>query len=622
MIDDPIDDDTTTRLAVLLGAAARRALHTPDGADFVGWFADVLPLLCPDMVAAMPADENLRRSIARAMGRLLWNRIPLPDQHFRPRPLPKPERNAPCPCGSGRKYKHCCAQVEAAGDPFEGVSMLQYVLEQFPRTRLKTLPLAGIDLEELGFVASQWNRADRSADVEALLEPVFEDVDHLDARAELAFDALANGYDALGRARKKARLVERVAAARDPTLRSAALHRRITMLADRGERAKAWRLFGEAQRHQPDNPMLATLELTMLLEERDYARLRERGRFWIGRLGRERGDDCAALLGHIRALVADPPGAALSIMASERPAIAALSGLLAAMPPASPHYRLQSSEAVVCLEPTDELAALTATWRSLTAVRKPDLTLASVGDGQALERVAAAIPWLTRHPLAWQSFEVLDDLALAIQDAQLGAGEERLLGPVVERARALLQTVLRDQAAAGRQLPWGFPQNRPALRLLVALFFHLRGTGRSGEAYAVARELVFELNPSDNHGLRNELAGLCFEAGDAQGAFDVCARFPDDALAATQLDRVLALYLLDRRDEAADALRSASAHSPKALPLLFADAPKPARQDGPFVRLGGREEAYEYRESRRTLWEKSGALDWARSIRIWGGGRP
>ncbi|MNJ52964.1 hypothetical protein D3C77_483340 [compost metagenome] len=23
-----------------------------------------------------------------------------------------PERNDPCPCGSGKKYKHCCAELE------------------------------------------------------------------------------------------------------------------------------------------------------------------------------------------------------------------------------------------------------------------------------------------------------------------------------------------------------------------------------------------------------------------------------------------------------------------------------------------------------------------------------
>ncbi|WP_373280656.1 SEC-C metal-binding domain-containing protein, partial [Methylomonas koyamae] len=33
-------------------------------------------------------------------------------------PLAKPGRNEACPCGSGRKYKHCCADRAApAGAP-------------------------------------------------------------------------------------------------------------------------------------------------------------------------------------------------------------------------------------------------------------------------------------------------------------------------------------------------------------------------------------------------------------------------------------------------------------------------------------------------------------------------
>src|SRR5512137_160839 len=94
-----------------------------------------------------------------------------------------------------------------------------------------------------------------------------------------------DGDDELGR--PKERLIEQVANVRDRTLRSAALHRRITILADRGERAEAWRLFAEAQRLEPDSPMLATLELTMLLGQEDYAGLRERGQFWMARLAHD-----------------------------------------------------------------------------------------------------------------------------------------------------------------------------------------------------------------------------------------------------------------------------------------------------------------------------------------------
>jgi hypothetical protein len=31
-------------------------------------------------------------------------------------PSPRPGRNEPCHCGSGRKYKHCCLDKDAAKD--------------------------------------------------------------------------------------------------------------------------------------------------------------------------------------------------------------------------------------------------------------------------------------------------------------------------------------------------------------------------------------------------------------------------------------------------------------------------------------------------------------------------
>ena len=160
------------------------------------------------------------------------------------------------------------------------------MLQQFSRAELKKLPLAGIDLEELGYVAGEWRKEGRAEDAVAVLQNVFADVARLDARAELAFDELIECYNELGHPRKKQQLIERCLGAPDLTLRSAALHRRITIVADAGDLPRAWRLFADAQRLQPDNPALATLELTMLLQERAYDRLQERGRFWMARLAR------------------------------------------------------------------------------------------------------------------------------------------------------------------------------------------------------------------------------------------------------------------------------------------------------------------------------------------------
>ncbi|MBK9116565.1 MAG: SEC-C domain-containing protein [Betaproteobacteria bacterium] len=634
MTADVPDDSDTDELDALLGASARYALGGVDGDAFIRWFAGVLPLLCPDFASRFRGSEDERRAAYSALGRLLWNRLPLPDNQFRPRPLPEPERNAPCPCGSGRKYKHCCAHVESLPDPFEGmspkgrpegeyrsaqregkpVSLLLYVLGQYPRTQLRKLPLAGLDLEEIGHIGDQWRRAGRALDAEALLERVFEAPDRLDARAQFAFDVLADCYSDLNRPQKKARLIERVAQVRDPTLRSAALHRRITILADRGDRTEAWRLFAEAQRHEPDNPMLATLELTLLMNEKAYERMRERGRFWIGRLARDRKHDYTDLIGHISELIADPTATMLRYDGDARPGLTDLQRMLAALPPVECHYAVEGDDGVAALAPSPALDALAAHWRTLTQVGKPVLTMLDAGDPDAWARVAPGIPWLARNPLAWQSFDVLDDLALAVQDANLMAGAQTLLEPLLARAHALLRLVLERGGIGAGALPWNFVQNRPALRLVVSLYYLRREEQRTDEALALARWLVTGLNPDDNHGLRAELVRLYLERGDAGTALEVCERYPDDGLVGTLFDRPLALFLLARHAEAGAALRDAHAARPNVLPLLVADSPKEPRSDGPYLEIGGQEEAWRYRRDHRALWEGSGALPWARGI--------
>ena len=108
---------------------------------------------------------------------------------------------------------------------------------------------------------------------------------------------------------------------------------------------------------------------------------------------------------------------------------------------------------------------------------------------------------------------------------------------------------------------------------------------------------------------------LCLEAGDAQDALDVCDRYPDDALVATLFDRALALFMLGRHADAETALRTAMRLRPKVMPMLLASAPKPPRTEGDYLRVGGKEEAWLYREGHLALWEKSGALAWARGLR-------
>ena len=599
----------------VLQVSAGRALDGIDGHAFVEWFCEIVPLLAPAFVAPFRDDLQARRSALHALGRLVWNRLPLPDNHFRPRPLARPERNSACPCGSGRKYKHCCARAESVADPFDGMSLLQYVLGHYPRTQLRALPVAGLDLDEVAYIGSEWSREGRAAEAEALLERIFDDVDRLDERAVPAFDALADCYTDLGRTGKKLRLIERVAAARNPTLRSAALHRRVTMLADGGKRAEAWRVFEEAQRHEPGNPMLATLEITLLLEEGKHERVRERARFWIGRLGRDRDYDHGELIGHLRKMADDPVRTVLEIETEHRPALADLRRAIASWPSVECHYRLAPTDAGLWLEPDPQLLGIEDEWRELADVAEPELTALSSGDSDALERAAPAIDWLHAHALASQSFDVLDTLAQVMQDADLLAGRDAVLEPILERGQRLLRLVLERNDTADRRLPWVIVDNRPALRLIAALFYLRREQQRNDEARELARWMVFTLNPNDNHGLREELSRLCLAAGDARGALEVCEAYPDDMLLGVRLDRALALFLLDQHADAGAALSEVVAQSPDALPMLLATTAKRPRGAYGYVTLGSKEEAWLYRDSHRHLWERAGALEWARRVR-------
>ncbi|MEO6566978.1 MAG: SEC-C metal-binding domain-containing protein [Casimicrobiaceae bacterium] len=607
---------------LLLTASARYALGPVDGEGFIRWFANIVPLLCPGFAAKFKGTEAEQRSAFMSLGRMLWNRLPQPDNHFRPLPLPKPERNAPCPCGSSYKYKQCCAPLEEVDNPFGGVSLLLYVLGQFPRTQLKSLPMAGLDVEELAHIGSEWRTNGRAADAEVLLERVFTDLDRLDGRAQWAFDVLADCYDDLYRPKKKKQLIERVSEARDPTLRSAALHRRITILADRGERAEAWRLFAQAQRHEPDNPLLATLEITMLLGEKKYDRVRERGQFWIARLARDRKHDFSDLIGHLRELIADPVDASLRHESTHRPGLLDLRRQLVGLPAIACHYRIEGDDGHASLVPSPALNALVTEWQRHSTAIKPDLTRLHADFEDPWERVAPGIAWIDRNPLAWQCFDILDDLALAVRDADLMTGAEALLAPLLERAEALLRSILEQHGANDRAFPWVFLENRPALRLIAGRFFLCQELQQAYTAFALVRWLVTTLNPDDNHGLRQELVRLMLERGDAQGALDVCDRYPDDRLVGLQFGRALALFLLQRQVEAQAALRIAKVNAPLVLPMLLAANPKPVRTVGPYLRMGGKEEAWNHRRAFHALWEASGALEWARGAAGQRGRRP
>ena len=98
--------------------------------------------------------------------------------------------------------------------------------------------------------------------------------------------------------------------------------------------------------------------------------------------------------------------------------------------------------------------------------------------------------------------DVLDDLATAVcvHDSYGAAALDTVLMiPILERALAIVEKA--TGGASDAILPWGFPENRPALRAMDRLIGGRLASGDdSGGEWLAGRMLA--LNPNDNHGTR------------------------------------------------------------------------------------------------------------------------
>jgi tetratricopeptide (TPR) repeat protein len=600
-------------LDLVLSVAARQMVRGVQWPEFLGWMRESGPTLVPSMMAQLE-DPAVAPALFGFLARLIWNRTPQPTHGYRVQPLPKPERNAPCFCGSGRKYKQCCAALEGATAALPSFSMLPYLLDCLSQNDLRALPRGRLSLEELGGIAGEWLDKGDAKRAVALLEPIFEDVATLDDRAELAFDVLCNAYLDLQRSGKKRRLVHALMAAPDRWLRAVAMQREVSILSDMGEFAAAWRLFREAQQAEPDHPSLAHLEVTILVAEGRHAEARERARFWAARLARANDPELASLIDFLRRC-ADRPEAAMLDVADDRvEGLAEFRELLAAMPPPEVHYTLRpEAESAGPLLPDRALAALEREWADVFPAEEPELT-SFVANAVAWEDARPWVDWLREHPLAWQSFRVLDELAAAAAFVPLALNVGETLGEdLFRRGETLLRMTIAQNRAEGLRLEWAWHENRPALRLVVAFGAALARAGEAECERELLEWLVLTLNPNDNHGLRETLMARHLAAGRVDAALDLASRYPDDDLATMQFDVALALFMAGRKQEAADALHRAGEQFPEVLPMLLAPRSRKPKLDAQWVTRGGRDEAWLYRESSRALWEQSGALDWVKS---------
>lgn len=79
--------DSAERFEFVIGLAVRNAIATDDPDGFLDWFARFFTLgdYFPKLLERMGAAQAMR-SMAAVLGRIIWNRTPRPDNHFRPHP--------------------------------------------------------------------------------------------------------------------------------------------------------------------------------------------------------------------------------------------------------------------------------------------------------------------------------------------------------------------------------------------------------------------------------------------------------------------------------------------------------------------------------------------------------
>ena len=378
--------------------------------------------------------------------------------------------------------------------------------------------------------------------------------------------------------------------------------------ADEGEFAAAWQVFKEAQRLQPDNVSLSHLEVLLLICENRREEAEARAEFWIARLKRMGGYD--DLIEQLQRMIASFD-AIQHELAPPLPAdLTRLKTLAAQLPqPACLYSLAPCNGAAGELTPTPELAGLERTWyQRFFGDEKfgidPEEALFD-----ALNHADEWLGWLQAHPDALQSFAIIEQLTDAgmVLVAEDPSWLTEFIAPLSAHTEQLLRCVIAANHAEGCTLQWGWLNNRPALRAIKnRAWLLLRQQQDVAAAIGLLEWLLDTLNPGDNQGIRYELARLYLLDQQPQAVLDLIGR-QDDACAELMYHRALALFMLGRPTDAAQALAAAAASWPEVLKMLQAARPRKPKLHEYGVSIGGKDEAWLYRERFLPLWQQFGA---------------
>ena len=657
----------------LMPDAIKQILRDEDPQRFLGWIQKHLSEYDTGLATELMHSKEMRIALSATIGRAIWNATPLPGNNFKPNPLPAPGRNDMCFCGSGKKHKHCCANAPDVLS-LDTEDLWPIIAEQLPKKVFEqAIKEQRIPVTTLLLLADDYLHEDKPRKGIKLLEPLFvAPIKKTDERYDYALNTLCNLYDACNFWKKKTDLLDRITntVPRSP-LRAGAWQRLACISIDAGDTDGAWQAFRQAQRDDPNNEGIALLEVQLLIGENQPERAQERAQFWIKRLQRNGATQDDPQLGFLMAVADDPMQAMNTIgmemsgdtglalqhwlkRVADRPSpvyntscdadegedggVDALRKRLRGMgiPPEQLEEALKTFEQELKREPDDEdvapdepldslaltppatLLELENEWHDIFPLDKPFSTHEEPFEAVDVWHPDIENVWMTfleEHPEAFDSLDILDDLATALnQHAHFNTPwlDEMLLGPILARSVAIIQRAMQNSAVPPA-LSWLLMENRPALRSLVRLGGLYQRNDQQEMAMGILR-YVLTLNPKDNHGFRTLMINDLLRHNDNDGAVALAEQYVDDMHADIIYGHALALYRLAQEKEARDVLGSAMERLPKVVRYLIRKRIRQPKVDSQGIRVGGDDQAWLYREDMRDVWEGTpGALAWLKT---------
>ncbi len=553
-------------------------------------------------------------ALAQALAPELWNQTPLERLDFACEPLARPGRNEPCWCDSGRKTKHCCGAVTLPG-PVPPHLMWMLSLREWKGETLKAALDSGRApaqaLLEAGLIAAEGGQRGRAQQV---LEALFDVADwsELPEQTEPAFELLIDIYQERGFHRKRATLLDTILDRGPLFLRGVALERLCLMHLDSDDLASAREAFVRAQQTLPDSPTLAYIEAMLLLHEGHPEEASERARFWFRRLARHSDLDPDQL--QFLADLADNPGATLAeqMVNSEEAMAEPLTNLQSLLEALSGAPRLtfrHAGDGRLEYHTRAREDTLFAAWQAVFKVEVDEEAALGFKDD----------PWphagdwlgeLCAHPEWLDSPQVVQALAMALASrfGSLPWMADSFFAPLAARFERWLSQLEQE----GGRFAWDDADNAVLLRTGLALVVGMERGARQRSRQLAERLLV--LDDQDSLGLRElVLDQLLREGRDEEAVTLSDQREPNDEgpLLGVLMGRVLALYRLERFDEAEDSLRDVHALNAQAITMMCAENPRPVPLAVEVPEPGTKAEAWQYRALMRDQWAATrGALSW------------